>query len=180
MQASTGFCPLPGGLGAGPRHEFLMEQICPENVPLSQPLYFYFMKEDQSGLVGFGGGKLTRTPKLFLRGTETYAYRRQTAPHFPSEQVREHTLWGAAVQVPQIVQLVCQLHQLGPWAAAGCPLHLQPLSLQLGQRLVVCYLLHQTPHLLPEVQLHLLQGGVCIFHRVVEQGRLGTGFHSAL
>lgn len=44
-----------------------MEQICPENVPLSQPLYFYFMKEDQSGLVGFGG-EINKNAQAFSQG----------------------------------------------------------------------------------------------------------------
>lgn len=92
----------------------------------------------------------------------------------------KHTLRGAAIQVPQIVQLVCQFHQFGPWAAVRCLLYLLPLSLQLGQSLVICYLLHQAPHLCPKVQLHLIQGGVCVFHCVMKQGRLGTGSLSAL
>ena len=100
----------------------------------------------------------------------------------PSPQGRwgERTLWGAAIQVPQIVQLVCQLHQFSPGTAVGSLLHLQPLSLQLGQSLVICYLLHQAPHLCPEVQLHLIQGGVCVLHCVMEQRCLGTGFRLAL
>lgn len=119
---------------------------------------------------------LIRTPR-FLSGELTNLCLHQQNPPFPSEQVEEPTLWGAAIQVPQIVQLVCELHQLSPWAAVRCLLHLQPLSLHLGQSLIICYFLHQTPDLGPKVLLHLVKGGVCILHCVMEQGCLETGFH---
>ena len=53
----------------------------------------------------------------------------------------------APLQVPQVVQLVGQLDQLGLVAARGRVLHLQPLPLRLGQRLVVRHLGHDRAHL---------------------------------
>lgn len=82
------------------------------------------------------------------------------------------TLRGAAVQVPQVVQLVRQLDQLGAAAAAGSALDLQPLALHLGQALVVRHLLHHAPHLRTEPLLDLRERGVRVLHCVVQQGGL--------
>lgn len=60
----------------------------------------------------------------------------------------------------------------------GRLLHLLLLSFQFGQSLVICYFLHQAPNLGSEVQLYLIQGSVCVFYCVVEQGRLGIGSRS--
>lgn len=143
-------------------------------------LYFCPMTADQSDLVELGwrinqNARLSPQP----RRTDQLGPPEGGPSPCPPSRLGNPTLRGAAVQVPQIVQLVRQLHQFGPRAAVGSPLHLQPLSLQLGQSLVIGHLLHQTPHLGPEVQLHLVQGGVCVLHCVVEQGGLGTGVHSA-
>ena len=45
--------------------------------------------------------------------------------------------------------------------------NLQPFPLELLKVLVVRHLLHNAPHLGPELLVDLLQRGVCVLHRVV-------------
>lgn len=82
------------------------------------------------------------------------------------------TYRGAAVQVPEVVQLICQFHQLGLGAAVRGVLHLLTLPLQLRQTFVVRHLLDNTGHRRPEMLSELFDGGVRVLHCVVKQGRL--------
>lgn len=78
----------------------------------------------------------------------------------------------AAVQVPQVVQFVCQFDQFGLMAAMRRMCHLLTLPLQFRQTFVVRHLLNDTSHHRPELGLQFCRRGVCVLYRVVKQSSL--------
>lgn len=81
---------------------------------------------------------------------------------------------SAAVQVPQVVELVCQFDQFSLPAALGCVLHLHPLPLPLRQAFVVCDFLYDSSNNRAKLCFQLRGGGVRVLHRVVQQCGLQT------
>lgn len=78
----------------------------------------------------------------------------------------------AAVQVPQVVQFICQFDQFGLMAAMRRMCHLLTLPLLFRQTFVIRHLLNDTSHHRPEHGLQFCRRGVCVLYRVVKQSSL--------
>lgn len=78
----------------------------------------------------------------------------------------------AAVQVPQVVQFICQFDQFGLMAAMRRMCHLLTLPLLFRETFVIGHLLNDTSHHRPELGLQFCRRGVCVLYRVVKQSSL--------
>lgn len=140
---------------------------------------------------------LTSPQKIFLNplSCPTWKQRdRTTVPQISSENIMAATLvWNvstvenqeknnnrseiltdgcAAVQVPEVVQFVSQLHQFGLGAAVWCMFHLLTLPFLLGQAFVICHLLNNTGHNGSKCCLDFCYGSVCILYGVMKKSSL--------
>lgn len=79
---------------------------------------------------------------------------------------------GAAVQVPQVVQLISQFNQFGLAAAMRRVFHLHALSLMFGQLFVIRHLLNDTSYNRSKLCLDLCRSCVRVLHCVMKQSSL--------